>query len=326
MVIAIVGAGGFLGKHLVNYLLKHTDYSIKAISHSHATTVSTEPLIYSEPQYAGRVSLVEGDVFDEDGMTDDLAGVDVAFYFVHMMGQKREKKVTDKTTNFYKLEAQAARLFGGAVAKAGVKRVVYMGGLGDDRDKLLAHLASRHNTGKILRQFCPLVIEFRASMIIGQGSVAFDIIDNLVRKLPVMGLPPCSSTLTQPIALADALEYLEQSISRPFDSHQVIEIGGPTALSYKDLYRQYARWLNKHPVIIRLPFIPVELAAHWLNFFTPKVHARIGRAMVDSMNNAMVADETLALKLFPDIKPRSLQAAFDDIKPSSHYDKKPITA
>lgn len=308
MTIAIIGAGGFLGRNLINYLLEHTSHLVIAISH-HAPPLPDN----TAPKYAGRVSFVQGDIFDEDQLTNDLANVDVAFYFVHMMGQKN--------VDFYSQEAIAAHRFSAAVITAGVKRVVYMGGLGNDHEQLSAHLASRHNTGTILRENCPLVIEFRASMIVGTGSVAFDIIDNLVRKLPVMALPPWSNTLTQPISLVDALEYLTQSISVPLTHHQIIEIGGSTIISYKALYRHYAQWLNKKPLIITLPFIPVWLASHWLNIFTPKVHARIGRIMVDSMSNTMVVTHDQAQRVFPDIHPRSLQTAFDDVKAAAQYDK-----
>lgn len=295
MKIAIVGASGFLGTHLIQHLLTNTDYSIVAISRR-ATSIAG--VIGDNP----RLSLIDADIFDEEQMTEAMLGSDVAYYFVHMMGQANK--------DFYGQEAIAANRYSAAAIAAGVKRTVFMGGLGNDHEQLSEHLLSRHNTGTLLREILPLVIEFRASMIVGKGSISYDIIKNLVHKLPIMTLPRWSITLTQPIALKDALDYLTQAASVHIDHHEIVEIGGPEVMSYKQLYKLYANWGGRHPLIVRLPFLPEWLGGWWLNLFTPPNHAKIGRIMVHSMSNAMVITHDRAANLFPTIHPTPISEAF----------------
>jgi uncharacterized protein YbjT (DUF2867 family) len=297
--IAIIGASGFLGTQLADHLLASTHYNVRAVSRN-----ATQMII--KPQYKDRLQCIDANVMDEDEMTLALSGVDVVYYFVHMMGQKNK--------DFYTQEAIAAHRFSAAAITAGVSRVIFMGGLGNDHDNLSPHLLSRHNNGTILRENLPLVLEFRASMIIGNGSIAFDIVRNLVHKMPVMTLPGWSITLTQPIALMDALEYLTQAATVPLTQNHIVEIGGPEVLSYMQFYKKYARWAGKHSLIIRVPFLPEWLGGRWLDLFTPGKHAKIGRVMVHSMSNAMVVTHNHAKELFPTIHPRSLDQAFDDAK------------
>lgn len=288
MVIAIIGASGFLGENLCKYLMENTAFQVRAISRrAKEIPVSDE--------YKSRLTAYNADVFDEESITELLTGVDVVYYFAHMMGQKNK--------DFYTQEDISAHRFSASAIAAGVKRVVFMGGLGNDNEQLSEHLLSRHNTGTVLRENLPLVIEFRASMIIGQGSISFDIITHLVHALPIMTLPRWSKTLTQPIALIDALKYLMAAATIQVEHHEIIEIGGPDVMSYKDLYKLYANAIGRHPLVITLPFLPEWLGGWWLNLFTPKNHAKIGRIMVHSMSNAMVVTHDRAYKLFPDIKP-----------------------
>lgn len=303
MNIAIVGASGFLGSHLLHHLLVTTDHSVAAISRNATAIGITE-------QEATRCTLVDADVLDEEQMAEALLGSEIVYYFVHMMGQPNK--------DFYAQEALAANRFCAAAIAAGVKRVIYMGGLGNDHEQLSEHLLSRHNNGTILRENLPLVIEFRASMIIGRGSISYDIIKNLVHKLPFMTLPRWSISLTQPIALHNALEYLTLAISLPIEHHEIVEIGGPEVVSYKELYKRYANWSGRHPFIIRLPFLPEWLGGWWLNLFTPRGHAKIGRIMVHSLSNTMIVTHDRATILFPDIKLYPLAQAFDEAEITSN--------
>lgn len=296
MVIAIVGATGFLGTNLLKYTLASSDYTIRLISRRAET-------IAIPPSAKHRVTAINADVLDETEMMIALEGVDVAYFFVHMMGQANK--------DFYTQEAISANRFSAAVIAAGVKRVIFMGGLGSDHEQLSEHLTSRHNTGTILRENCPLVLEFRASMIIGKGSISYDIITHLVHKLPIMTLPRWCISLTQPIALGDALAYLLAAATVPLTHSRIVEIGGPEVLTYRTLYKLYANWTGRHPLLIRVPFLPEWLGGWWLNLFTPKGHAKIGRVMVHSLSNAMVVTHDDAKILFPDIKPRSLLEALD---------------
>jgi uncharacterized protein YbjT (DUF2867 family) len=299
MNIAIIGASGFLGTQLTNHLLKTTNYHVKAIARN-ASKMTVKP------QYKDRLQCIDADVMDEDEMSLALDGVEVVYYFVHMMGQKNK--------DFYAQEAIAAHRFSASAIAAGISRVIFMGGLGNDHEDLSPHLLSRHNNGTILRENLPLVLEFRASMIVGNGSVAFDIVRALVHRMPVMTLPRWSITKTQPIALNDSLEYLTQAATVPLMQHHIVEIGGPEVLTYMQFYKKYARWAGKHPLIVWIPFLPEWLGGWWLDLFMPVNHAKIGKVMVHSMSNAMIVTHDHAVQLFPTIHPRSIEQAFDEAK------------
>lgn len=298
MKIGIVGGSGFLGKNLTNYLLDNSKWDISIISHHHKTF----PV---QDKYSKRVKFINGDVLKPKSIAQSIAGLDVAYYFIHMMGQKEG--------DLYELEEKAARIFKVAVEKSSVKRVVFVGGLGSDNDALSKHLSSRHRTGKILRSLNIDVIEFQASMIIGKGSVGFDIMANLVNKLPVMPLPKTSATLTQPILLSDVVKYLHSAATVQIKENTVIQIGGPQVLSYEEIYRAYAEASSKKRIIIRTPFVPAWLEATFLDFFTPTVHARIGKAMVESLGNEMVVTSDTASKVFPGIKPNNIVPRLRDL-------------
>lgn len=297
MNIAIIGATGFLGTQLIAHLLETTDFNVKAIARDTSG-------VLVKLEYNNRLQAIDANVMDEDETSAALMGVDVAYYFVHMMGQINK--------DFYTQEAIAANRFSAAAITASVKRVIFMGGLGNDHEDLSPHLLSRHNTGTILRENLPLVLEFRASMIVGNGSIAFEIVRNLVNKMPVMTLPRWSISRTQPIALRDALEYLTQAATVHLKEHRIVEIGGLDVVTYTEFYRQYAHWAGRHTFIVRVPFLPEWLGGKWLDLFTPKNHAKIGRVMVHSLANTMIVTHDHAKDLFPDIHPRNLEVAFDE--------------
>jgi uncharacterized protein YbjT (DUF2867 family) len=275
-------------------LLETTNYSIRAISR-HPQALETVP------DYASRVELLAIDIFDTPALTAALQGVERAVYLVHMMASKGD---------YYQLEAKAADSFGNAAAAAGLRRVVYMGGLGNDADKLSRHLRSRHNTGNVLRQHLPLVVELRASMIIGDGSIGYDIMKSLVHKLPLQTMPAWAVTKTQPICLHDALLYVAAALEIPLQDHEIVEIGGPVQMSYKDIVGHYAAYKGKKPILILVPIVPIWLAAWWLNLFTPRSHARVGRSMAESLVNPMVVTNNRSKELFPDIIPQPIESAY----------------
>ncbi len=292
MKIAILGASGYIGHNLINKLLKETDYRIVALS-LNASKMAVEH---------DNLDKRDVDVFDTPSLTESLVDCDVVVYLVHMMAQKE--------LDFAEAEAKAAKSFSTAAKSANVKKVIYLGGLGNDQDKLSKHLASRHHTGEVLRQNLSVVIEFRASMVIGNGSISYDIITNLVHRLPILTLPSWSKTMTQPIGLDDALKYLSASIELQISQHEIVEIGGPEQLSYKELMHRYADWKGTKALFVMFPVIPVSIAAWWLNLFTPKKHAKVGRVMVESLVNPMIVTNDRAKELFPEIQPKPLEDVF----------------
>lgn len=295
--VAIVGASGFLGHRLAEYLMLRTDWRIRAIARSKA---KLEKIHGSNSQ----LERVTANVLNPKSIERALKDVDVCYYFIHLMGHTER--------DFVEAEADAARIFTESAKRAGVKRVIYMGGLGDNAESESRHLKSRHKTGEILRSELSGVIELRASMIIGNGSVAFDIIRNIVERLPVMLLPRSAETLTQPIALHDALQYLEKAATVPINENMVVDIGGPDILTYADIYREYAAYKGLRRKLFEVPFIPTAAAGLFLDLLTPAIHARIGAIMAESMTTEMVARNDDANRLFPAIKTAHIRTAFKE--------------
>lgn len=287
MKIAIIGASGFIGNNLITNLLKETKHELVAISRDNHKLPENERLVK-----------MGVDVFDNNNnaINTSLQNVDVVYYLVHMMAQKK--------IDYAVAEKQVAEIVGEACKSNGVKKIIYLGGLGSDLDKLSKHLKSRHRTGAILNKYVP-TIEFRASMVIGNGSISYEIIKNLVHKLPILTVPKWSSTLTQPIGINDVIKYLTAALELPNNS-EIIEIGGPEKMSYKKLMRIYAKFEGRKIILIDLPIIPVGVSAWWLNLFTPRKQAKVGRAMVESLANEMIVENNRAEILFPEIKPKSI--------------------
>jgi len=292
MKIGILGASGYIGTNLINRLLADTDYEVVALS-PNAVNINIE---------SEKLAKINCDVFDTAQLHEAVKDCDVLYYLVHMMAQKK--------LDFADAETRAATSVVEAVQGTSLKRIIYLGGLGDDHDNLSKHLSSRHHTGHLLRQSHLQVIEFRASMVIGDGSISYDIITSLVHKLPILTLPAWSKTLTQPIALKDAITYLQTAATLDVKTNEIVEIGGPRQLSYKELMKHYSNWKGSHSLFVDLPIIPVSIAAWWLNLFTPKKHAKVGRAMVESLGNPMVVTNERAKELFPEIIPISIDEAF----------------
>ncbi len=294
-IITILGASGFVGHNLISYLLSHTDYTIRAVCRR------PEQIVVAN-KYRARVQLITASVFDHTEMVKCLEGASAAVYLVHMMGQHGD---------YTKLEAKAARVAGKAAAEARLPRIVYLGGLGDDKHRLSKHLRSRHHAGELLRQSAPLVVELRASMIIGSGSAGYEIVKNLVHRLPIQTMPMWCTTKTQPITLRNALQYITHSLTVELQQHIIIEIGGPDQLSYQELVQRYAAFCGRRPVIILVPIVPLWLGAWWINLFTPRRHAKTGRPMVESLANPMVVTSNLSRELFPDITPEPIESGFN---------------
>jgi uncharacterized protein YbjT (DUF2867 family) len=251
---------------------------------------------------AGRVAatteVVRGDCLDPPGLGPALSGVHTAYYLVHSMGS---------TEDFAALDREAARNFGAAARAAGVRRIVYLGGLGDTADNLSPHLKSRHETGDILRQGGVPVVEFRASIVIGSGSLSFEMVRALVERLPVMICPRWVGVQAQPIAIEDLVEYLVAALDLPEGASDIFEVGGPDAVTYGDIMREYARQRGLRRLMLPVPFLTPRLSSLWLGLVTP-LYARVGRKLIDSMRNPTTVGTDRALRAFP-VRPRSLGEA-----------------
>ena len=247
---------------------------------------------------AATTEVVEGDCLDEASLDRALAGVHCAYYLVHSMAGGRDFEDRDR---------RAAANFGRAAARAGVKRIIYLGGLTDASGSLSAHLRSRAETGEVLRASGVPVVEFRSSIIIGAGSLSFEMIQALVERLPIMVCPRWVATLTQPIAIDDVIAYLEAALDLPDGVRTIFEIGGPDTVSYGDMMRAYARLRGLRRLLIPVPFLTPHLSGLWLALVTP-AQARIGRSLVEGLKNSTIVRSTAARDTFP-ITPSPLDAS-----------------
>ena len=286
--ILLTGVTGYIGGRLLRSL-EEGGHAVRCLARHPDTVTPRRPT----------TEVVAGDCLDEASLDKALVGVQSAYYLVHSMAAGSQ---------FADLDRQAAGNFARAAARAGVRRIIYLGGLTDDETSLSAHLRSRAETGEVLRSSGVPVIEFRASVVIGAGSLSFQMIQALVERLPVMVCPRWVATLTQPIAIDDVLAYLVAALDLPHDRSQVFEIGGPEVVSYGDMMREYAQLRGLRRLLLPVPVLTPHLSGLWLALVTP-AQARVGRALVDGLKNATIVRSPAARKAFR-IEPMALRASF----------------
>jgi len=243
-------------------------------------------------------AVVAGDVLDPASLVAAMQGVDTAYYLVHSMGA---------TGAFEEIDREGAANFAAAAREAGVRRIIYLGGLGDSDSGLSPHLRSRHEVGDVLRASGVQVIEFRASVVIGSGSLSFEMVRSLVERLPVMITPRWVEVSTQPIAIGDLLRYLMAALDLAIEGSQIFEIGGADRVSYGDIMREYARQRGLSRLTIPVPVLTPRLSSLWLGLVTP-LYARVGRKLIDSIRHPTVVRDLAAAHAFA-IRPRGLSAA-----------------
>jgi uncharacterized protein YbjT (DUF2867 family) len=290
--ILITGGTGYVGGRLIPLLRDR-------VGAERLRLMARKP-DYLRARVGDDLEIVAGDVKKPDTLTEALVGVDTAYYLIHSMGSGGDFEDQDRI---------AARNFANAAKAEGVKRIVYLGGLGEEDESLSKHLRSRHEVGSVLQESGAQVIEYRASIIIGSGSLSFELIRALVQKLPVMICPKWVSTQAQPIAIEDVLAYLTCALDHEPGKSKVYEIGGPDQVSYGDLIREYARQRGLKRLMIPVPFLSARLSSLWLGLVTP-VYATIGRKLVESLKNPTVVNDKSALEAFP-LRPMSLSAAIE---------------
>ncbi len=284
MRILVTGANGYVGGRLVPQLL----------ARGHAVRCMVrDPARLQGRAWADHVDIVTGDVLTPASLIPALANIDVAYYLVHSLGAGRD---------FHDHDVRAARAFGDAAAAASVARIIYLGGLGDANDALSEHLRSRQDTGAALRGAGVPVTEFRAAVIVGSGSVSFEMIRYLTERVPVMICPSWVYTRIQPIAIRDVIHYLADAIDTPASSGQIVEIGGSDVLTYGEMMMGYATLRRLRRWLVPVPLLTPRLSSYWVHLVTP-IPADIARPLIDGLRNEVVVRDPRARALFPRIVP-----------------------
>ncbi|GIK55621.1 MAG: SDR family oxidoreductase [Chloroflexi bacterium] len=289
--ILVTGVTGYVGGRLVPRLLPQ-GASVRVLVRGGVER------LYGRP-WQHQVEVVTGDVLDADSLAGALQGMDVAYYLIHSMGQN---------PGFSERDIRAATNFSQAAAAAGVQRIIYLGGLGDPDSKLSEHLRSRQETGAALRQSGVPVTEFRAGMIVGSGSLSFEMVRNLTERLPVMIAPRWLYTRSQPIAIRDVLNYLLTVLETPASTGQTIEIGGADVLTNAEMMQTYARIRGLRRLIIPVPILTPKLSSYWVHWTTP-VPAHIVRPLIAGLRNELIVRDGRARQLFPQIEPLNYETA-----------------
>jgi uncharacterized protein YbjT (DUF2867 family) len=291
--ILITGASGSIGSRLVERLIP-SGLPLRVASRHPDELRSRWP----------ELSAVELDVSLPTTLPPAMEGVRTAYYLVHSM-----EPGTDG--GFRERDAQGASNFATAARDAGVGRVIYLGGLGRDDQDLSEHLASRQETGRILAEEGPPVLELRAAMVIGSDSASYRMLTDLVNRLPAMVLPRWVSTPSQPIAMDDVVSYLAAARDvATTEHHTVVEIGGADVLTYREMIELVAERRGKHPFLVTVPFLTPRLSSYWCAF-TTSVPMATAQPLIEGMTVPMVVRPERARELFPGIHPKGFRDALE---------------
>jgi len=306
--ILVTGATGYVGGQLVPRLLER-GYRVRCLVREAARV---------EGRGWKRMEVAIGDVLNYRTLLPALEGVDTAYYLVHAMGGGEE--------GFEARDLYAAQNFGRAAQEAGVRRIIYLGGLGRDEDELSPHLRSRHEVGEQLRSWQVAVTEFRAGVIIGAGSVSFDLVRYLTERVPVLISPRWVSTLTQPIAIDDVLRYLLESLEMPETESRILEIGGRDVLSYGQMMLIYAKVRGLRRWLVPVPVLTPRLSSWWVRLVTP-LPVSVARPLIDGVKNQVIVEDPEALQMFgftPLGYEEAVRVALKQIAASNRKYRRPI--
>jgi uncharacterized protein YbjT (DUF2867 family) len=288
--ILVTGATGYVGGRLVPRLLE-AGYRVRVLVR--------DPARLQGRSWLNKVEIVSGDALLRETLATALKDVSIAYYLIH--GKQGGRINADR-------DLQVARNFAAAAGEAKIERIIYLGELVDSTSDLSPYLRARHETGYILRYSSVPVTEFRAGMIVGSGSALFEMIRYLTEREPVLVCPAWFFSQAQPIAIRDVLEYLITVLETPESIGKMIEIGGPSRLTYADMLRGYAKERKLKRVLIRTPFYAPRLSAYWVHMVTP-IHGRVVLPLIEGLHANRIVQDEAAKKLFPQIKPLDFQTA-----------------
>lgn len=290
--ILVSGATGYIGGRLVPRLLE-LGYRVRCL-------VRDPARLEGRPWHTA-VDIATGDVLKPATLSGVMDGVTAAYYLVHSLAAGAD---------FHARDMNAATHFGQAAGRAGVDPVIYLGGLAGSSADLSEHLRSRQQSGDALRATGVAVTELRAGVIVGSGSLSFEMIRYLTERLPVMICPRWVSTRTQPIGIRDVIEYLAAALAVPESRGRIVEIGGATVVTYGDMMKIYAEVRGLRRWLISVPVLTPRLSSYWVNIVTP-IPAVIARPLIEGLRNENIVHDASATALFPDIRPVGYRTAVE---------------
>jgi uncharacterized protein YbjT (DUF2867 family) len=282
--ILVTGATGYIGGRLIPNLLVQ-GYRVRCL-------VRDPERLQGRP-WQNRVEIVAGDVLQPETLVPALTGTVAAYYLIHSLAGGAD---------FHERDITAATNFAEAAEKAGVQRIIYLGGLAESSLNLSEHLRSRQQSGDALRTSSVPVTEFRAGVIVGSGSLSFEMIRYLTERVPVMICPRWVYTRTQPIGIREVLEYLAAALEVPESTGKIIEIGGAEVVTYGEMMLIYAQVRGLKRWMIQVPVLTPRLSSYWVNLVTP-IPAAIARPLIEGLRNENVVHDDSARTLFPHIQP-----------------------
>ncbi len=290
--ILVTGATGYIGGRLIPNLLA-LGYRVRCL-------VRDPERLQGRP-WQSRVEIVAGDVLQPETLVPALQGTTAAYYLIHSLAGGDD---------FHERDITAATNFAAAAEKAGVQRIIYLGGLAESSPNLSEHLRSRQQSGDALRTSRVPVTEFRAGVIVGSGSLSFEMIRYLTERVPVMICPRWVYTRTQPIGIREVLEYLAAALEAPESTGKIIEIGGAEVVTYGEMMLLYAEVRGLKRWMIQVPVLTPRLSSYWVNLVTP-IPAAIARPLIEGLRNENVVHDDSARTLFPDIQPVGYRVAVE---------------
>jgi uncharacterized protein YbjT (DUF2867 family) len=291
--VVVTGATGYIGGRLVPRLI--------AGGHR-VRVIARDPSRLEGRDWQNQVEIYQGDALEPETLQAALDGAYAAYYLIHSMMSG---------SDFHHRDMTAAHGFSFEAKKAGVQRLIYLGGLGDPEADLSAHLRSRQDTGSYLRESGIPVTEFRAGIVVGAGSISFEMIRYLTERVPIMIAPRWVYTRTQPISIRNVLDYLTAGLDIEESDSHIIEIGGPEVMTYEDMLLGFAKVRGLNRLIIPVPVLTPRLSSYWVHWVTP-IPAAIARPLIEGLRNEVIVHSEDAQVLFPHIDPIPYEQAVNE--------------